>query len=373
VELQEIQILLDKYLAGTASPDERIRVENWYENINPAEARFSEAQLITVQTDMRDVLNARIRKPGRLYWSWAAAAVLCIGMGLAFYSIQVKQKKDALERTAIVNDIPPGGNNAILTLADGSKIVLNHAKAGKLNKEGNVLKKEDGLIAYTGSEEAVKTAVTYNTVTTPRGGQYAVVLADGTKVWLNAASSLKFPTSFRGRLRAVELYGEAYFEVAKNAAMPFRVISKEQTIEVLGTHFNVNTYAEEAEAKTTLMEGSVKVMNATGSAVLKPGEEAAIQHNTIHKTAGIQVSTALNMENAIAWKNGFFQFDNADIKTVMNQIGRWYDVTIEYENWTPNEHYTGKVPRNVNFAQALKILKLSGINFKTEGKKIIVK
>jgi transmembrane sensor len=373
VELQEIQILLDKYLAGTASDEERIQVENWYENIHPVEAQFNETELAEFKTDMRSVLDTRMRKPTRLYWTWAAAAVLLIGMGIAFYNGQIKPKTEALERTAIANDIPPGGNNAILTLGDGSTIVLNDAKDGKLGKEGNVLKKEDGLIAYTASDEAAKATLVYNSIYTPRGGQYAIVLADGTKVWLNAASSLKFPTTFNGKQRAVELYGEAYFEVAKNAAMPFRVISKEQTIEVLGTHFNINTYAEEAMAKTTLLEGSVKVMSGKESALLKPGEEAVIQHNLFNKTANIQVNKASNLEAAIAWKNGFFQFDEADIKTVMNQIGRWYDVTIAYENGIPNEHYNGKVPRNVNVSQALKILELSGINFKIEGKKIIVK
>lgn len=373
MELQEIQILLDKYLAGTASPDERIRVENWYENISPAEAQFSEQQLAALQTDMRTALATQIRKPKPLYWRWAAAAVLLIGLGIAFYNTRVEPEKGSLASTVIANDIPPGGNKAILTLADGAKIALDDAKDGKLDKEGHVLKKEDGLIAYTGANEGVKTAVAYNTVATPRGGQYAIVLADGTKVWLNAASFLKFPTSFSGKQRAVELYGEAYFEVAKNAAMPFRVISKAQTIEVLGTHFNVNTYDEEAQIKTTLLEGSVKVMSGTESAVLKPGDESDVEHNPFNKKASIEVRKALNVEGVIAWKNGFFQFEEADIKTVMNQISRWYDVSIEYEDRIPNEHYTGKVSRNVNVSQALRILKSSGINLKIEGKKIIVK
>ena len=216
------------------------------------------------------------------------------------------------------------------------------------------------------------TEITYNTVSTPRGGQYEVILPDGTQVWLNAASSLKFPTAFIGKERNVELTGEAYFEVSKNKAMPFHVSAAGQVIEVLGTHFNVNAYTDETLLKTTLLEGSVKVNKGISFATLKPGQQSTINNNEI--TPVIKIAEVTDADEVMAWKDGKFYFNNADIKTVMRQIGRWYNVDIEYAGKIPgNDGFTGTFSRNMTASKALKILAFSGVDFKIEGRKIIVK
>jgi ferric-dicitrate binding protein FerR (iron transport regulator) len=278
-------------------------------------------------------------------------------------------------------DIAPGGNRATLTLADGSVILLDDAMMGKIaEQEGmKVTKAEDGLLTYTfiPSEKGVATAAQFNTISTPKGGQYQIVLADGTKVWLNAASSLTFPTSFTGNERSVELSGEGYFEVntvrgldVKN--IPFIVKTADQEVTVLGTHFNINSYADEASTITTLMEGSIQVsqLSTSSSKLLKPGQQSVV---TLNK--GINVST-VNSSSAMAWKNGLFQFEGSDIKNVMRQFSRWYDVEVEFESRVPDIKLWGEVYRNVNASQALEILEYFNLKYKIvqteKGKKVIV-
>jgi transmembrane sensor len=190
-------------------------------------------------------------------------------------------------------------------------------------------------------------------------------LEDGTGVWLNAASSIKYPTAFTGNERRVEITGEAYFEVAHNADKPFRVTFNEQTVEVLGTHFNINAYADEPAAKTTLLEGKVKLTNKAQSAMLLPGQEAVLVTN------GYQVKEA-DLEQAMAWKNGIFYFDNTDVKTIMRQVARWYNVQVEYEGKVTDYKFAGDLRRNTNLANVLQILEQAGIHFRMEGRKLIV-
>lgn len=263
--------------------------------------------------------------------------------------------------------IAPGGNKAILTLQDGSTIVLNDAKDGTLVKQGNtrVIKLTNGQIVYDDAS-APADKVLHNTMTTPRGGQYQLTLPDGTDVWLNSASSITYPTSFVGKERKVSITGEAYFEVAKDKSKPFHVLAGNQNIEVLGTHFNVMAYSDEESIKTTLLEGSVKISEHNNTSILKPGEQAIV-----NKQGGIKIKQAV-IEEALAWKNGYFKFNRVDIKYIMRQIARWYDVEVAYEGDMPEDEFVGKIGRGENIKQVLRVLELEHVHFKIEGRKIIV-
>ena len=279
------------------------------------------------------------------------------------------------------DDVAPGGNKAVLTLADGSTIDLDEAKNGLLVRQGGsrLVKQNGGQLAYTGESRAgtaIKGMATkeiqYNLLTTPRGGQYQLILPDGSKVWLNAASSLKYPATFTGKERTVELKGEAYFEVAKNADMPFRVSVDNgkgegpMQVEVLGTQFNVKAYADEPAINTTLLDGAVRVHRNGQAAMIRPGEQAKL-----NGAGMLKVETA-DTEEAVAWKNGLFRFDEATIEDVMRQLSRWYDVEVVYVNEAPKDLFRGEIYRNVNVSKVLKVLEASGVRFTVEGKKILV-
>ena len=308
----------------------------------------------------------------------AAAALILIALsfGLYFYSGPDRTTQYAIRNTK--QDIAPGGNKAILTLADGRKISLTDATNGALAEQSGIriTKTGDGQLVYEvrhlegGRTERSLPAVemTYNTIETPRGGQYQVILPDGTKVWLNAASSLKYPISFASlKERRVELNGEAYFEVAKDKSHPFVVNTVKQEIEVLGTHFNVNSYADEGLTKTTLLEGSVKVSAPFSTSSLEragvrlqPGQQSVLTGN------GISVSE-VNTEEAMAWKNGYFMFESENIKSIMRKIERWYDVEVVYNGEMPTDRFGGTVSRFGNVSQVLKKLELTNrVHFKIE-------
>ena len=221
------------------------------------------------------------------------------------------------------------------------------------------------VASSTGGKD-LRGAVAYNTLTTPRGGQYHLTLSDGTSVWLNAASSIKYPIAFTGNERRVEITGEVYFEVEHNAAKPFRVICNGQTVEDLGTHFNINAYNDENAVKTTLLEGSVNVSAAGKNKMLKPGEQAQLQHGNI-RIADVDVN------KVAAWKNGLFQFNDDNIRDIMRQLGRWYDVDIKYEGNLPDWEFSGAIPRNANLSQVLDILSFVKVHFRIDGKTIVVK
>ena len=300
----------------------------------------------------------------------AAALILAIG-GIGFWLVtkqtgqQIAQSKLAAPKSAI--PITAGGNKAILTLADGSSIVLDSTHQGTLAKQGNVkiIKLNTTTLAYNAGE-AKRQEVVYNTLSTPSGGQYQLILPDGSKVWLNASSSIHFPTIFKGKERSVTITGEAYFEVAKNAAMPFRISVKDMQVEVLGTHFNIMAYDDENSMNTTLLEGSVKVTKGAVNKLLAPGQQSVIN------TAGeISIKDA-DIEEVMAWKNGWFQFNAYDIKMVMRQISRWYDVEVMYEGKIPTGHFTGLVSRDNDIKQVLKIMQSGGVRFKIIGRKVIV-
>jgi len=308
-------------------------------------------------------------------WLRYAAAVLLFSSGFMCYYANthraVKPNVLTQQQKPLKNDAAPGGNKAILTLANGSKINLSDVKNGVLTSQGQtVLKKDkDGRIIYEApGGKAVDSSAIFNTITIPKGGQFQVVLSDGTKVWLNSASSITFPAVFSKTERKVTITGEVYFEVAKNKTKPFRVVAGDQTVEVLGTHFDINAYTDEESLKTTLVEGSVKITAGTQSVVLKPEQQASILPG---KAGKIKVSV-VDTDNVLAWTTGNFQFEKAEIASIMREAGRWYDVDIKYEGEIPKRRFTGSISRSVNLSELLKMLKYTGINFKVAGKTIVV-
>ena len=306
----------------------------------------------------------------RRYRSIAAAIILLIiGVGSYVWLNKRSNSGNDIAKTTLQHDISPGGNKAVLTLGDGSTITLDSAANGTLAVHGStkVLKTNKGQLAYNITNEK-PTEVLYNTLTTPRGGQYQLVLPDGSKVWLNAASSIHYPTSFTGKDRKVEITGEAYFEVEKNARMPFIIEANGVEVKVLGTHFNVNAYSDEAMVKTTLLEGAVLIARDAVTALLKPGQQAQI----ITTTGKLKVIDNADIDEAVAWKNGVFYFNQVDIQTMMRQIARWYDVDIEYQGEIKQRKFGGAIGMDLNLSEVLEGLKETGIHFRIEGKKLMV-
>lgn len=300
------------------------------------------------------------------YWL-AAASVLALVLTGVFIANERSRPKAIVAHQVQDAHLPPGKDAAILILGDGSRIVLDKTENGNLRSPQSSVDiiKLNGQLTYR-SSGAQSGAIEYNTITTPRGGQYKLVLADGTKVWLNAASSLRFPTVFTGEKRAIELSGEGYFEVAKDAARPFYVQTGEVTVLVLGTHFNIHAYAGDDPIKTTLLEGKVKVASANEFKMLAPGQQATWQHQTF------QVADDVDTESVVAWKNGLFHLNSADVPSIMKQIARWYDVDVQYESKIPNAHISGKMSRNLNLTQVLKILEHSGLHCRLSGRTVTV-
>ena len=266
------------------------------------------------------------------------------------------------------NEVPPGGNHAILTLANGLHVVLDSAGKGSLGIQGasRVMKVNSGSLFYKAISDD-RSPSYYNTITTPAGGQYQVTLADGTKVWLNALSTVKFPTSFNGPDRTVELTGEAYFEVSKNKSKPFHVRVKGMDVEVLGTRFNVNAYTDESTLRTTLLEGAVKLTKGKDALTLIPGQQGQTA-----STGGFSIVRNADTDEAVAWKNGYFSFDDADIRTVMRQLSRWYGIQVRYEGTPTPALFWGKMGRDLNLTQVLSGLDKSKVHFQLEGTTLTV-
>lgn len=320
-----------------------------------------------------DILQADHPKVVRL-WKWsrvaAAAAVLAlIGVSSYFFLQPRTSSKIPILAQKEHADMPPGGNKAMLTLADGTEISLDSAANGQLAQQAGtqVIKSAGGQLLYRSAKENTNTALLFNKISTPRGGQYQLTLPDSTRVWLNAASTLRYPAVFAGHSRKVQLTGEAYFEVAKNTAMPFTVEVEDLEVQVLGTHFNVMAYNDEAQIKTTLLEGAVKVNKNGNSKRLIPGQGAHLNRST-----GALEVKEVDTEEAIAWKNGFIQLEGNDLPAVMRQIARWYNVDIIYKGSVP-AHFKGIIPRNVPVSQVLKMMELTGeVHFQIHEHQIIV-
>jgi transmembrane sensor len=305
--------------------------------------------------------NRRGRVASLFTWSRVAAAVAIIVLCGGGYFFLTRRPFRSPEGTIAVKDIKPGCDKAVLTLSNGDSITLDSAHVGVLTQQGIVvvLDSGKGQLVYTvatSSKLSAASKVTYNTLTTPRGGQYQLTLPDGTKVWLNAASSLTYPTAFSGNERTVQMTGEAYFEVTHDKKRPFKVKVGGQVIEDIGTHFNVNAYTDEPVQTTTLLEGAVRV----GGHVLKPGEKASVATSgTVHVSKG-------DPEQAIAWKNGLFDFTDNDLPTVLRQLARWYNVDIRYEGKIPDRQFTGMIGRSLTLDQVLKGLTREDIQYRIE-------
>ncbi|GAA3984209.1 FecR family protein [Mucilaginibacter dorajii] len=306
------------------------------------------------------------RKIFPLIMRWAVAASLIISLSFGYYFYHKAQNNRQIA-TTISNKTAPGSTKAILILANGQKIELSAAANGTIATQSNtaIRKTNDGRIIYDGDSKSLL----YNTTITPRGGKFDLTLADGTKVTLDAASSIKYPVSFTGKERKVEITGQVYFEVAHNAAKPFRVLTRGQTIEVLGTHFNINAYDDEPTIKTTLLEGKVSVNYLGINALLKPGEQASVKSGV----SDIRVK-AVDTELVIAWKNGLFRFSKTGLRSVMRQISRWYDMEIIYPETLKNtDLFEGSTPRSANVQSILRKLEVTGhVKFKVDGNKIII-
>jgi len=306
-----------------------------------------------------------------LRWAKLAAAILLFILPGIYFLKTSKPKSAVLTATHKPKqiDVQPGGNKAILTLGDGSQIVLDSARNGLLAHQGNtkVMKSANGHIAYNTTATG-NAAPIYNTMTTPRGGKYDLQLSDGTKVWLNASSSISYPITFSGTERRVSITGEVYFEVAKNKAMPFKInVNGQEDVQVLGTHFNIMAYNDEASIKTTLLEGSVKIVKNKMSGMLKPGQQAQLTTD-----GKLSITDDADINAVMAWKNGQTLFVNEDIKTIMRRVSRWYDIDVEYQGDMPSRLFTGGISRESNLSVLLKILELNKIHFKMIGKKLIV-
>ncbi len=372
---QEIIKLLERYYLGQCTEQEKAWVETWYLKQPEKPLNHSIEELTKDLDEVEQHLIHYIRPAKRLFiWPRVAvaAAVLFAFIAGAYFLFQRQVQKTIQNQTAGV--IAPGGNKATLKLADGQQISLTDAAMGTISEKGGqtIKKTSDGTIAYQGNSSSGEArAQAFNTITTPRGGQWSVVLPDGTKVKLDAASSITYPVSF-GKVRQVEIAGQAYFEVVHNASWPFRVTTKDQVIEDIGTAFNVNAYGDEPATKTVLVEGAVDVFNSgadlsKGTRLrLKPGLQALTQN---HQTT----VSAVNTGDAIAWKDGYFRFSDENIESIMRKLSRWYDLDVEYQGNSSQVSFNGEIPRNTSLSEVLKVLEAAKIHFSIEGEKIIVK
>jgi ferric-dicitrate binding protein FerR (iron transport regulator) len=327
--------------------------------------------------DARPVHRVHFLRRG--FVKYAAAILIILGVGIGAYWWNTQQETPALSKTTqpapLKNDVAPGGNKALLTLADGQTIVLDSAANGALADQGaaRITKTDDGKIIYRHLEQKLNAPVVYNTMTTPRGGQYQVTLPDGTQVWLNAASSLTYPTVFNGSARQVSITGEAYFEVTHNQSKPFLVdVAGKSTVRVLGTHFNINAYADDGTIRTTLLEGSVQTgANAGSSVTLQPGQQAV--QEMIASTAVTKPKVvAANTAQVLAWRNGIFNFQHADLKSVLKQVERWYNVDIQYQGTVPDIEFRGEMDRGVMLSGVMRFLSDYGLQVQLQGRTLTI-
>ena len=370
---EEYNSLYEKYLAGKCSVNEQVELENYQDSFKLKEQQWDSRTMGNseeIKQSIQEDLNYSIQEHSknrifkiRAWQSTAAAILILLTAGIYYYQTSSKPIIVKTKIPRFKNDVAPGNNKAILTLDDD-------AKTGILASESNIDIKKTGVgqLEYTAGTQTVKT-VKYNILSTPLGGEYQLVLPDGSKVWLNSGSTLRFPTAFIGSERIVELKGEAYFDIAKNPKMPFLVrTNNAMDIKVLGTQFNVMAYDDEKNINTTLIEGSVEVLKESGKTTLKPGQEAILNK----RSGNIKVASA-DLEQAIAWKNGYFIFYNENIESIMRKVSRWYNVDIVYQGNLNNKDFVGTISRNKNVSELLKMLELTGaIHFSIDGRRITV-
>jgi len=389
---QEMMELSEKWMNGTITPEERERLFEWYESFDDSELVLDPGQagvFQQLQKGMPEDIRRAIGPTAVLRtMAWrrvaVAASVLVLLAGGGYFALRDSKPGSAVAgvvHLAPAVDVLPGSDKAVLELGDGSKVVLDSTGAGSIRRQGGVevVKKGAGGLRYKLGEGAKEArvagegaAVVYNRLTTPKGGQYQLELQDGTKVWLNAGSSIRYPTAFTGAERRVEIRGEAFFQVAQNAHQPFRVSVEgaaggNQDIEVLGTEFNVNGYADEPDARTTLVSGGVRVRAGREDVVLSP------LHQAVVSAKGLRGQEVADLAQVIAWRSGFFAFEDGDVAEILRQIARWYDVEVVYQGKTPADRFTGRFPRSTSLGGVLKILNISGVRLEAANKTIVVK
>jgi ferric-dicitrate binding protein FerR (iron transport regulator) len=386
MDQQRIHYLINGFLEGNLSAAEKAELDDFLkdpanretfvaivsqmtevEEQAPFDERLEPVLSRVLDVDRTPVTPARIVRFRFPYWRAAAIVVLAAGIGGYFYWLHDASQTPPLARneSATPAVIPPGSNKATLILEDGSTVPLDSTGHQTIRQGNTIVQRNNGQLLYSGQPATAK--LSYNILATPKGGQYQVVLPDGTKVWLNAASRLEYPVAFTGSERLVELEGEAYFETVKDAHQPFKVKAGDFEVQVLGTSFDIMAYKDEKNTHTTLISGAVKIASGKESRLLQPGQQAVMNAN-----AGIGVNT-VNTDEVIAWKNGYFSFRDADISAVMRQLERWYDVTVSYPAGIPKGTFSGEIGRGLTLSEALKILEQTNVNFRIEkGRHIVI-
>lgn len=395
----QLKLFLEKFAAEAASDQEKFQFLEWlktlpveevervldqYSNIldekYPPGEEVNKELFAGIEAVLDEQDNYPEKKGNRgkvisipLFYKIAAASLLIFMLAIAGYFVLKTASPSPLAKTkqlpAPHNGWLPGTNKAVLTLADNSVVVLDDSVNGQIARQGTtrIAKLANGQLIYNAAGNDKPAQLLFNTLTTPKGGQFKLTLPDGSKVWLNAASSIRYPIAFTGNKREVYITGEAYFEVVHDNRMPFHVVANGMDVEDIGTSFNINAYDNEAVIKATLVEGEIKVAMGNREQHLLPGQQTFLDQSgkfTLIKNADVEL--------AIAWKNGFTKFKSADIESIMRQVERWYDIEVVYEGNIPVRNFTGGVTRDSNLSELLKILELSNIHFRKDGKKLIV-
>ncbi|OJW61053.1 MAG: hypothetical protein BGO55_31635 [Sphingobacteriales bacterium 50-39] len=393
---ERIRYLIMQHLKGESTIHEQLELQEWVNASNDHRELFDQfsdperlkeelKEYFEAQTNIWDKIDAGIKTPAYIEGpaesvtrtihpirhhirSYVAAASLLLIIITGYFWLRPRHTPIEGRSASVpvaARDVAPGGDKAILTLANGATIVLDNAQNGAIAQQGatSITQLTGGQLTYNTPAKAA--SVGYNTISTPLGGQYKVTLPDQSKVWLNSGSSLRFPTAFTSTVREVSITGEAYFEVADNKSMPFHVKVNDMDVTVLGTHFNIMAYQDEDLVKTTLLQGAVRVNRENQSVMLTPGQQA-------QAGKGLRVISDANTEEAVAWKEGLFEFNSAGIEMVMRTLARWYNVDIRYEGSKTGNRLTGKIRRDSNLSDVLQILSTSGYHFKIEGKTILV-
>ncbi len=382
---RQLRQLARKFIAGTATAEESALLHEWYNSVDPDNTEIVQVDSPTSSQEIGAAIFASLQEkmeqerarvlemPHRSFaWKWAAAAILVLIAGLSVYlNLKVKTIDEQLATTilSVTEVVAPQSTRAVITLTDGTRLYLDSLSDGIIALEGSarVVKKADGVV-YEPTPDT-KT-IHYNLLTVPRGSRVVnLTLSDGTRVWVNAESSMRYPVNFTGATRNVEITGEAYFEVSKDPQRRFYVTSRELTTEVLGTHFNVNTYTDEPAMKVTLLEGSVHIKYARGGdTMLKPGEQASVSGSST-----LSVKKDIDTQAVIAWKNENFMMKGTDLGALARQMARWYDIQVVFEGKVPDRKFGGSISRNVNLSTMLKALEESGIESQFEEGKVIIK
>lgn len=383
MNLKVAKDLLRRYQSSECTSEEKKLVEDWYSRLlETGDMQLTTEERLDVKNRMEKNILLQISEMeadagGIVYkgqfnlrkvWWAAAVFVVLLGAGLLFFTDRSATETELAENKKSTDVKAPESNRAMITLANGEKVYIDSALGGQLVLQGNmkIVKLPTGEITYVLDENSTAETVSYNTVSNPRGSKVlSMMLADGTKFWLNAGSSLTYPVVFTGTERKVEITGEAYFEVAHNKELPFKVTKGTTEVQVLGTHFNVNAYDDENDIKITLLEGSVNVNNGGPRYLLEPGQQAQVEKE-------VKIVNAVDLDIVMAWKNGMFSFHDASLQDVMRQIARWYDVKVLYEGTIPEHSFRGKIQRDNNLSVVLQILAEANIHYKISGNEIMI-